>query len=67
MLETAKRLGIDDAITVPLKGGPDVTGLDRIESSFGLAAETCLGAQDQTFALLNLFPDSYGFIQPFEL
>jgi hypothetical protein len=58
MLETAKRLGIDNAIAVPLKGGSDNTGLDRIESSLGLAAETGLGTQDQTFALLNLFPDS---------
>ncbi len=58
MLETAKRFGIDNAIAVPLKGCSDITGLDRIESSFGLAAETCLRTQDQTFALLNLFPDS---------
>lgn len=59
MLETAKRLGIDDAIAVPLKRGSDVTWLHRMESSLGLAAETCLGTQNQTFALLNLFPDSY--------
>ena len=58
MLETAKRFGIDDAIAISLKGCSDITGLDRIESSFGLAAETGLGTQDQTFALLNLFPDS---------
>jgi hypothetical protein len=57
MLETAKRLGIDNAIAISLKGCSDITGFDRTESSFGLAAETCLGTQDQTFALLNLFPD----------
>jgi hypothetical protein len=57
MLETAKRLGIDDAIAISLKGCPDITGFDRIESSFGLAAETGLRTQDQTFAFLNLFPD----------
>jgi hypothetical protein len=62
MLETAKRLRIDDAITVPMKWGSDVTWFYGMEPSFGLAAEAGLGTQDQTFALLNLFPDSYGFI-----
>jgi len=57
MLETAKRLGIDDTIAVSLKGCPDITGFDRIESSLGLVAETGLGTQDQTFAFLNLFLD----------
>ena len=57
MLKTAKRLGIDNAIAISLKGGSDITGFDRIKSSLGLAAETGLGTQDQTFALLNLFPD----------
>jgi len=66
MLETAKRLGINYTISVPLKWGSDITGFDRIESSFGLAAETGLGTQDQTFSFLNLFPDSYGFIQFFK-
>jgi hypothetical protein len=66
MLETSKRLGIDDTIAVSLKRCPDITGIDRIESSPGLAAETGLRTQDQTFAFLNLFPNSYRFIQLFD-
>jgi len=58
VLETAKGLGIDNTITVPLKGGSDVTGLHGIEPSPGLTAETGLGTQDQAFAFLDLFPDS---------
>lgn len=57
MLKTAERFGINYTIAVPLKWGSDITGFDRIKSSLGLAAETGLGTQDQTFALLNLLPD----------
>jgi hypothetical protein len=58
MFETAKRLGINNTITVSLKRSSNIAGLYWITPSFSLTAETGLGTEYLAFSFLNFFSDS---------
>jgi hypothetical protein len=60
VLEAAERLGMNDAVTIMLKRGPQVAFVFRHEPAPAVAAQRCPGCQGLFFNLFQLLSDVHG-------